>query len=328
MKILITGATGFIGSNLAKKLIYEGHEVIALARKQSNVGFLRRMGVKIIYCDLNDYRSIKNKLKQVDVVYHLAALKRGSCYSEKEYLNVNVKSVKNLINDCPENLQRFVYCSSAGVHGNNFEKNKLPVNESYLYKTYSIYEQTQVLAEKIVESVSKKNNVLYTIIRPGVTYGPRNTSMIKMFELIRKYHFFIFAGKGDNVIHLTYIDDLINALILIINNKKAINEKFIITGKEITTTDKFVSVIAESLNVDVKKVYSPYGLLKFSGNIIDFLGKNLGTDFPITKIIDFLVKNRTYDCSKAKNMLGYEAKIGIKEGVRKTVDWYEKERYL
>ena len=82
------------------------------------------------------------------------------------------------------------------------------------------------------------------------------------------------------------------------------------------------------MNVDIKKFYFPYGLLKLSGYTVDFFGKKLRTDFPITAAIDFLAKNRTYDCSKAKNMLGYEAKIGIKEGVRKTVDWYEKERYL
>jgi len=328
MKILITGSTGFVGSNLTKKLTEEGHEVIALGRKQSNIDFLKEIGVKIIYCDLNGYRSLKNKLKQVDVVYHLAALKRGSFYSENEYYNVNAKSVENLINDCPENLRRFVYCSSAGVHGNGFKKSELPIDESYPFKINNIIEYTKVLGEKTVENISKKRNIPYTIIRPGFTYGPRNTSMIKMFELIKRHHFFIFAGKGNNLIHPTYIDDLINALILIIKNKKAINEKFIIAGKEITTTDKFVSAIAESLNVGVKKVYFLRGLLKFIGGTIDFLGKNLGTDFPITKIVDFLVKSRTYGCLKAKNLLGYEAKFSIKEGIRNTIDWYEKRGYL
>ena len=149
-----------------------------------------------------------------------------------------------------------------------------------------------------------------------------------MLGLIKRPYFFIFASKGNNLIHPIYIDDLINVLILIIKNKKTINEKFIITGKEITTTDKFVSTIAESLNVDVKKVYSSHGLLKFIRGTIDFLDKNLGTDFPITKIVDFLVKNRTYDCSKAKNMLSYKAKIGIKDGIAKTIKWYEGRRLL
>jgi len=328
LRILITGATGFMGSNLAKKLTEEGHEVTALVRKQSNANFLNKIGVKIIYCDLNDYRSLKNKLKQVDVVYHLAALKRGSFYSKKEYFNVNVKSVENLMNDCPENLQRFVYCSSAGVHGNNFEKSELPVNESYPYKAYSVYEQTQVLAEKTVERVSKKRNMPCTIIRPGFTYGPGNISMIKMFGLIKRHHFFIFAGKGNNLIHPTYIDDFINALILIIKNKKAVNEKFLIAGKEITTSNQLVSCIAKSLNVDLRKVNFSTSLLKFGGSAADFLGRNLGTDFPITKIVDFLVKSRTYDCSKAEKMLGYKAKVGIKRGVNKTVDWYEQQGYL
>jgi len=328
LKILITGATGFVGSNLAKKLIDKGYEVIALARKQSNVDFLKEIGVKIIYCDLNNYKSLRKELKQINVVYHLAAIKRGSFCSAKKYYNINVKSTENILKNCPENLYRFIYCSSAGVHGNDFEKDKLPVDELYPYDAYNVYEQTQLAAEKIVREIAKLRNIPYTIVRPGFTYGPGNTSMIRMFELIKKHHFFIFAGKGNSLIHPTYIDDLINALILIIRNKKAINEEFIIAGKEITTSNQFASSIAESLNVDVKKVYFPQSLLKFIGNAADFLGRNLGTDFPITKIVDFLVKSRTYDCSKAKNMLGYKPKVGLKEGVNKTIDWYEKQEYL
>ena len=119
-----------------------------------------------------------------------------------------------------------------------------------------------------------------------------------------------------------------NYFLLAMKSEKAINEDFIIVGKETTTTNQFISAIAESLNVDIKKIYFPKNLLMFSGNVADLIGRNLRTDFPITKIVDFLTKNRIYDCAKAKNLLGYEAKIGIKEGVDKTVDWYEKQGYL
>jgi len=321
---LITGATGFVGSNLAKKLIDNGYEVVALTRKQSDVSFLKKIGVKVIYSDLNNYKSLKKGLGQVDVVYHLAAIKRGSFCSAKTYYNVNVKSAENILKYCPNNLHRFVYCSSAGVYGNNFKKSELPIDDSYPHKAYGIYEQTKAMAEKTVEKLAKSRGIPYTIIRLGFTYGPGNTSMIKMFKLIRKHHFFIFAGEGKNLIHPTYIDDLVNALRLIIKNKKAINEEFIIAGKEITTSNKFASSIAESLNVNLKKFNLPRGLLKFNGNVADFIGRNLGTDFPVTKIMDFLVKNATYDCSKAKNLLEYKAKTGVKEGINKTVKWYER----
>ena len=234
----------------------------------------------------------------------------------------------NILKGCPENLYCFVYCSSAGAHGEHFKKSELPVNESYPRNSCIIHEVSKRSGENNVRKIAKLRNIPYTIIRPGVTYGPRNTSMIKMFRLIKKYKFFIFAGKGNNLIHPTYVDDIVNGLLLAIKSEKAINEDFIIVGKETTTTNQFISAIAESLNVDIKKIYFPKNLLMFSGNVADLIGRNLRTDFPITKIVDFLTKNRIYDCAKAKNLLGYEAKIGIKEGVDKTVDWYEKQGYL
>jgi len=328
MKILITGATEFLGSNLARKLIEKGHFVTAVVRKQSDISFLKKIGAKIIYCDLNKYRSLKKELEHIDVVYYLAAIRRGTFCSAQTYYKVNAKSAENIILDCPKNLYRFIYRSSAGAHGEHFKKSELPVNESYPRNSSIIHEVSKRSGENSVRKTAKLRNIPYTIIRPGVVYGPRNTSMIKMFRLIKKNKFFIFAGKGDNIIHPTYVADTVDGFLLAMKSEKAINEDFIIAGKETTTTNQFISAIAESLNVDITKIYFPKNLLMFSGNVVDLMGKNLRTDFPVTKVIDFLAKNRTYDCSKAKKLLNYKAEVGIKEGIKRTIEWYEKKGYI
>jgi len=325
MKILITGATGFIGSNLAKKLTEEGHEVTALVRKKSNVDFLKEIGVKIIYCDLADCKNLKKELNQIDIIYHLAGLKGGLFYPEERYYEVHVKFTENILDNSPKNLYRFIYCSSVAVYGNNFKKNELPVNESHPYKSYNLFSRTKLAAEKTVKRLAPIRNIPYTIIKPGLTYGPRDISSITLFRLIKKFSFFIFSGKGDNLIHPTYIDDLVAALLLTINSKKAVNEEFLITGKEITTTNQFISIISKILdtNIKIKKIYFSKFLMELISTTMDTLRKNFPIDFPITKMVDFLVKNKVYDWSKAEKELGYKPKVGLKEGVKKTIEWYK-----
>jgi len=214
-RIFVTGGTGFIGQHLVKALLKGKEQVFVLARSRERARNLEKIGAKIVLGNLNSINFLKKNLKNIDVVYHLAAL-RGEWHNKKEFEKNNVLTTKNLLQASLGQVKHFIFSSSVSVLG---YPEKLPANENFPLKPETLYAKSKAAGEKYAHEFSKMGLPI-TIVRPSVVYGPKDYSgmILKLAKLIKKGSFPIIGG-GKSKLHLIYIDDLITGLIKIKSKK-------------------------------------------------------------------------------------------------------------
>lgn len=328
MKVLVTGGTGFTGSHLVEKLVKEGYEVGVIARKTSNTVKLKELGVEIITGDITDEDFIKKAVNGFEMVYHLAAMYRegGGGIDEKPFWDVNVKGTKNILEASVQaKVSRFIHCSTVGVHGHILNP---PADENYPFNPGDVYQRTKVIGEELVLDYIKKG-LPGVIVRPSGIFGPGDLRILKMFKLVQTGRF-VMIGNGKVLYHLTYIDDLVEGFILCGKKENALGNAYIIAGKRYTSLEDLVGMIANALDVKRPKIRFPFFWPVWTAALLcEVACYPFGIDPPIfRRRVDIFRKDRAFNISKAEKMLGYEPKVDLEEGIRKTADWYRKEGYL
>jgi nucleoside-diphosphate-sugar epimerase len=326
MKILVTGATGFIGGALIDKLLKQKWEVTALVRRETESTSLKQRGVKIVFGDITDLDSLKKAVKGVDVVFNLAAALLHHNLPDREYWKVNVDGVKNLMAVCRKyETKRIVHISTVGIYGPTSEKGK---DEKSELKLSNIYTRTKYEGEKIVlEHI--KSGLPVTIIRPTIVYGPGDTrpGFLNLFVLIKK-GLFIPIGKGDNFFHTIYIENLVEALVLVATAKKVVGQDFIIGDDPCPTMREIIEVIAKVQGKKLPNFYLPKWLACLVGFVFEPL-RCLGLSVPLrVSRVNFITQNKKFIINKAKDILGYKPKVDLEEGVQRTFRWYKEKGYL
>lgn len=235
----MTGATGFIGSNLVRKLrTNEDYGIIALARGQSDM-VIERRNVKIVTCDILDRDRLKEATKGVDVVIHLAALK-AHYESRESIIATNVQGTRNLL-ECSKDVKQFIFASST-----------LASNPLDAYSE----------SKKECEQVTQKSGINFTILRIGPVFGSGDTTnLTKLIELIQNGKTIPIPGDGKQVIQPTHVDDVVEAIERVIMNSDLFNKTRVIAGKPITLA-LFMDSISRVLKKKSKGIRIPVGILK------------------------------------------------------------------
>jgi len=320
MTILITGATGFIGSHLIDELLKKKEKVRILARKVNRDEKLKQHGLEIYSGSLENIDSLTEATKDVKTVYHLAAMLGGPDVTYKQLYNTNVVGTENLIRACVKNnVKRFVYISSVAAMG----PTRHMADETTKCNPVTDYDKTKYFSEIAV----RKSELDWTIIRPTMVYGPgeiRNKA--KMFRLIQK-GFFAIIGNGKNLMSLVYVDNLIKGIILAGESKSSVKQTYIISDKRTYTMNEFVETIAKNENVRMP-VHLPVFIAYISALFFRIL-----SIFKIPQLlskdrIKNLTMNHSFDISKAIKELKYDPKISLDEGVKRTVQWYKEKGIL
>ena len=320
MKLLITGANGFIGSHLVNRLSNK-YKIRVLIRKP--IKYIKNKNIELFYGDLTNPSSLKGIANGVDVVYHLASLRPNKTHSYKQYWDVNLKGTKNLLEECKGRVNRFIFASAADVCGNSIFSE--PISESCPYNPKSIYEKTKCEAEKEVLNYSDKIDIV--IARLSFAYGPGNLSMLEMFKLIKKNRFWI-MGDGNNLLQPTYIDDLINGFSLLLNKKKLSSKIYNLIGEEIISFTDFFELIADELCVNKPNKKIPHLLIGPLSSFFRFKNVILKKGNLRLGVLDYFMTNHVHDISKAEKELGYKPKVGLKEGIKNTIEWYKAMKLL
>jgi nucleoside-diphosphate-sugar epimerase len=327
MKVLVTGGTGFTGKALVKRLLDQGHEVTALDYKEGlKTQELRDWGARVVIGSVTDKDVVRHAMDGAQVVHHLAAAFRETDVPQSFYDQVNVGGTKNVLEAAfDQKVRKLIYCSTCGVHGNIDHP---PGGEDAPIQPADYYQRTKYQAEPIVLDFFRRG-LKATILRPAAIYGPGDPERFMMiFRRVAKGTFPMF-GNGKTLYHPLYIDNLVDAFLLAMEEGKGDGEAYLIADSEYLEIEQLVKKAAAALGVPVKVPHYPVWPVVAAGHVVEKACKPFGIKPPIfPRRVDWYRQNRAFKIDKAKRDLGYEPKVGIDEGLRRTAEWYRREGYI
>jgi dihydroflavonol-4-reductase len=325
--VLVTGATGFTGIVLTRKLVEAGLKVSAVARKSSNLEPLKDLDITWFRGDVFDEGVMKEALAGQQYVFHLAAAFREAKSTEKDYWNIHVRSTQIIVEEIAKdpNFKRYVHISTIGVHGHIENP---PATEEYRFAPGDGYQRTKLQAEEWINDFAANSSLSYAIIRPAAIYGPGDRRLVKLFKMALNSYFPL-LGKGNCMYHLVHVDDLTNSFIIAATHPDAQGETIISGAEEPIAIADIARIVADHFGKTIKVIRLPIGPFFLIADICEFLCKPLKIEPPIyRRRVAFYSKDRNFDISKMKNVLGYAPRHSIKEGIIETADWYVEQGWL
>jgi nucleoside-diphosphate-sugar epimerase len=326
VRVLVTGATGFTGGHLARRLASGGDEVRALVRSPEAATDLVRHGIELAPGDLRERAALARAVRGVEVVYHIAAIYRQANVGADEYAAVNARAVGELIRAAASaGARRVVHCSTVGVHG---DVQGPPANEDAPLGPGDVYQWTKLEGESAARATANETRIEVVIARPTGIYGPGDRRLLKLFRGIARRRFVI-LGRGRIFYHLTYIDDLVEGFRLCATVPGAAGRTYILAGPEVTTLNDLADMIAQEAGVRPPRLHLPVWPFWLAGAACEALCAPLGVEPPLyRRRVDFFTKSRAFDISRARQELGYTPQVGLREGIRRTLAWYRAAGWL
>ena len=324
MRILVTGASGFTGSHLARELARQGHDVRVLVRPQSSLDEDLAASVERIDGDLTHPCDCEKAVEGCAAVYHIAALYREE-RNPKAFFDVNVDGTRNILEACKKSgVGRIVHCSTVGVHGH---LEQVPGGEDAPFRPGDPYQRSKLEGELLALEYHRGHGLPVSVFRPTGIYGPGDIRLLKFFRMVRKRRPLIGSGKPHY--HLTYIDDLVEGIILCGTHPDAVGEVFILGGPDAPTLRQWYDTIADVLGVKPVKMRLPVWPFLVAGAVLELAFKPFGLQPPLhRRSVHFFTHDRWFDISKAKRILGYSPRVGLREGMERTAQCYLSQHLL
>lgn len=291
--ILVTGATGFVGSYLVKKLSQGGQEIRCLVRKNSDTSKLKNYKVELAYGNLEDKASLRKAVKNTNTIIHLAGITKT--LDVTLFKRVNIFGIQNLLDVCvAEKIKKFIFLSS----------------DDALYPNDGMYARSKFEAEQLIQ----KSPLDFTILRSTVIYGEDDTKNIAtLISIIKRFPIIPVIGNDKYRIQPVYVEDVVSAIINVMQNSSSKGKTYNIAGLYPITFNELIDTICYELQVRRVKVCLPIFMIK---SIIGLYEKISAQPYVSLIQISNIMRNVTYDIQSAMTDFGYSPHT-FQEGIRK-----------
>lgn len=326
MKILLTGANGFIGSLLAKKLTAQNNKVRCFVRSSSDLRWLIDLKTDIFHGDILDKVSLKNALKDIECVYHLAGVTKSN--NPEGYERGNFIGTKTIVDTIIQNkirLKRFLFSSSQAAFGPS--SSLKPIDEGQFPNPLTFYGKSKLQAQQYVEKFSDK--IPTTIIIPSAVYGPRDRDVLEFFKTV-KMGIIPQLGGSDKYASMVHVSDLTDGIIAAAQSDKSIGKKYFLTNPVPCSWSEIARITLDNLGKRAIHINIPISVLNGVAAITEIISKITKKQNILSRQKVIEMKQDFWICSPAlaKKDFGWEAKIDLDEGIKETLSWYVSEHWL
>ena len=325
-KVLVTGATGFLGSRLVRRLVADGVSVRVLVRTPVKAAPWTDEGVEAVVGDITDARALRAAVDGVEAIYHLAGRLYAPGVPASEYRATHVDGTRLLLAACRGHgrLRRFVHCSTTGVLGVTGDQ---PADERTPSRPTNIYEATKAEAELAVRA-AWRDGFPAVIVRPGLVYGPGDLHLLGFFRAVLRRRFRP-IGSRPVWLHPIYVDDITDAMVRCERRPEAVGECFHIAGRDPVSLAGLAASIARAEGTSLPRGSIPVLAARAIAVVGDLLPVTVRRAAPLTRgRVDFLTHSRVYNVAKSQRLLDFVAETDLSTGIAQSVAWYRDNGYL
>jgi len=322
-RLLVTGATGMLGSFVARRAVELGYKVRVLGRANSDRTLIQDLDVEYVVGDLTQPESLPKALEGVDVGVH-CAVQSGDWGPAEKYRAANVVALEHLLTAAERagSIRRWIHVSTLGVYpkGHHHGTDETaPIDLG----GFDGYTQTKAEAEVVVRRHIDEYDFPAVILRPGFIYGPGERHVIP--RLLKRFEQGLvkFIGDGQKVLNNVYVGNFVDAVFLALEHPDAVGEIYNIRDERLVTRDEYLTMVAEYLGKPHPR-HVPLWLAQALVPVVEGVAKLRGRQDPplLTRAtIKFMAMNLNFSIAKAKAELGYRPAIDFQPGMRDALDW-------
>jgi dihydroflavonol-4-reductase len=325
-KILLTGATGFVGSHIAQYLSKQNHEVICLIRDASKIRWIKELPLRICQGSLYDSQTYRNLLSESEYVLHVAGVTKAK--KMDDYFLGNFETTKRLLEttkDMAKRLKKFLLVSSQAAVGPS--PSDQPIDESFPCQPVSSYGKSKLMAEQI--TLDYKEIFPITIIRPPAVYGPRDTDVYLIFKYISK-GINLRVGEVDQLVSIVYVEDLVKGIVEAAYSPKTSGKIYFLCEDTCYRWSQVARLSGEILNKKYLTIKLPYIIaytLAFTiENTLSWTNKT--TILSREKMREIKHPYWVISPQRAKRDFGYQTGYPLSDGIRHTLKWYKENGWI
>lgn len=320
MQILVTGATGFLGSHLTTALLDQGYQVTMLGRDFSQVQPQIAAGAQPLAVDLRDHHAAVAACAGVDVLYHVGAL--STAWGKRaDFQAINVDGTQAVIDGCLQySVGRLIYVSSPAVIFDGQDHRNINEGEPYPKRFSSDYATTKKQGEDRVHA-AQQQGLATVILRPKAIFGPGDRALIPRLLDRARQRRLPQIGDGTNLVDLTYVDNVVHALVLALDTPAAVGNTYFITNGEHVSLWPTIRELLHQLGLPTPTRTVPTNLALLFARLLELNARRTGREPLLTRYtVGILARTQTYDISAARRDLGYEPIVSVADGMARTID--------
>jgi len=327
-KVLITGATGFIGGYITKAAVNRGWQVYTGIRKNSNLDYIKELNVQLLELNLNDPASLEAVLMELnpDIIIHNAGLTKANSQEELNFVNGELTHNLAKASQFPgNNLSKFVFMSSLASYGPADNHGQDQINDQCTPHPVTMYGKSKLLAETLLKEIP---NLPYIILRPTAVYGPREKDLFSVFKMVAS-GLGLYTGKGNQKLTFIHVYDLVELIIRLAENEVVAKSYFVSDGQTYSPTE-LNSIIAKNLGKKIVNFGLPLWLVNIVAYLSEWVGKISGKVPALNadKLHHIKTWNLQCDVEALYRDTQYTPQYKLEKGIAETVQWYKTNNWI